>query len=86
MNKRLQDEVDRLLCAARECMQLSNYDLAAENIKAALRLIRDERGPADLWIADVFEELALVHAATGKHLKCASIRNRVRVIRQKHSA
>lgn len=86
MAKNLQEEVNDFLTKARDCVAVADYANAAEYYKAALRRIRDELGPADLLIADVFEELALVHAATGKHPKCESIRRRVGKIRFLHKS
>lgn len=81
MSDNLGEEVYRLLETARGLFSLGDYVGAASAYKAALRQIRDKLGAADLAIADVFEELSRVHAATGQFHKCDSIRNRMRVIR-----
>jgi tetratricopeptide (TPR) repeat protein len=86
MDNKPEEEVESFLAAARICFALGDYAGAAGLYKAALRRIRDERGASDQQIADVFEELACVHAATGRFRKCASIYNRVRVIRWLHAA
>ena len=86
MNHKPVQEVESLLNTARICIAAGDYVGAAGLYKAALRRIRDERGSADTWIADVFEEFAAVHAACGRFKKCESIYNRVCVIRKLHQA
>jgi hypothetical protein len=69
------------LDAARSCLAKQDFPGAADNYKAALRMVRDMHGPRHFLIADVFELLAVVHDESGKYRKSASIRRRVTVIR-----
>lgn len=84
MHPELQRQVADLVQTGNMSLAQASYEEAADRYKQALRLVRDELGVADLLIADLFELLSLVHAATGRYRKCSSIDARVQVIRAMH--
>lgn len=85
MHPEFQRQIAVLVQEGNACLAAACYVQAADFYKQALRQVRDEFGCADLLIADLFELLALVHAANGREPKCRAIQTRVKVIRAMHN-